>query len=279
MRTITRSVYGARLQSLQYFGLPYTHVNHTTLNEKFDIFADQRPEPGEMPRNRYYVLGKRGHRLAVGADGYSMTDELQHQPSDASLFDHMPFLLRRASEDLSPVDRAKYCLRKPLTHDGTNYIAYYGRRLDLSNIDTQMLNNVVTSGVTVTTPFAPSGANLNPTPPTVPTTGTIVTSGDYLSVSTMIDISMTQADIEEYINVAAILYGDERYAIISEIGLVAGVDKVLTAAGGLNYLEVVDAQITTFITDYHAVRYSTNGLTLTLDVGAVEPLLVASPGP
>ena len=279
MRTITRSVYGARLQSLQYFGLPYTHVNHTTLNEKFDIFPDQRPEPGEMPRNRYFVLGKRGHRLAIGADGFPMTDELQHQPSDASLFDHMPFLLRRASEDLSPSERARYCLRKAITHNSLNYIAYYGRRLDLVDINTLMLNNVVNGGVTTTTPFVPSGANLNPVPPNVPPTGAIVTSGDYLSVSTMIDVSMTQADIDEYVNVAAILYGDERYAIISELGLVAGVDKVLTAPGGLNYLEVVDAQITTFITDYHAVRYSTNGLKLTLDVGAVEPLLVTAPGP
>lgn len=279
MRTITRTIYGARLQSLQYYGLPYTHVDHTTLNEKFDIFPDQRPEPGEMPRNRYFCIGNRGHRLAVGADGLPLTDELQHQPHDGSLYNHLPFLLRRANEDLSPSDRAKYCLRKAVTYNGVNYIAYYGKRLDLTDITPQMLNNVVNSGITTTTPFIPSSSNLNPTVPSIPPTGSVVTSGNYQSVSTIINLDLNAQDIAELLEVAAIIYGDERNAIISEIGLVAGVDKILTAPGGINYNEVVEAQITTYITDYHALRYSNNGLKLTLDVGAVEPLLVVSPGP
>lgn len=279
MRTITRTIYGARLQSLQYFGLPYTHVNHTTLNEKFDIFPDQRPEPGEMPRNRYFVIGNRGHRNAVGADGFPLTDELQHQPSDGALFSHLPFILRRVSEDLSPSERAKYCLRKAVTFNATNYYAYYGKRLDLAQSEPSMLSNVVDLGNTTTTPFIPSGANLNPTIPNIPPTGAVVTSGDYLSVSTLIDLSLDEADIAELMEVAAIIYGDEKYAIVSEMGVVAGVDKILTGPGGVNYNEVVEAQITTHITDYHALKYSNNGLKLTLDVGAVEPLLVVSTGP
>ncbi len=278
MRTITRTVYGARLQSLQYFGLPYSHITNTTLNEKFNIFPAQHPEPGEMPRNRYFTIGNRGHRLVVGADGFPMTDELQHQPTDAALYGHMPFLLRPASEDLSPADRAKYCLRKAVTYNSTNYIAYYGKRIDLTASEPSMLNNVVTAGVNTQTPFVPSGANLNPTPPSIPPTGSVATSGDFMSVSTLVTLSLDADEVADYLEAAAIIYGDERYAIISEIGLVSGVDKILTS-GGINYNEVVDAQITTHITDYHSLRYSNNGLTLVLDVGAVEPLLITSTGP
>ena len=279
MRTITRTVYGARLQTLQYFGLPYTHINHTTLNEKFDVFPDQRPEVGEMPRNRYYCIGNRGHRLAVGADGSPITDELQHQPSDASLFNFLPFIMRRADEDLSSGDRAKYCLRKAVTYGGVNYIAYYGKRLNLTDVTVQMLNNVVDEGVTTVTPFTPTGSNLNPTPPNIPPTGSIVTSGDFLAVSALIDLDLDAEAIAEIVECAAIIYGDERMAIISEVALVAGVDKILTATAGFNYNEVVEATVTAFLTDYQAVSYSNSGLKLTLDVGAVEPLLVTAPGP
>lgn len=279
MRTITRTIIGARLQTLQYFNLPYTHIAHTTLNEKFDIFPEVRPEPGEMPSNRYFCIGNRGHRMAAGSDGYPFTDELQHQPSDGSLFNFIPFVLKRADEDLSPGDRAKYRLRKALTIEGTNYIGYFAKRLDLTGVTPQLINNVVVAGESTTTPFVPSGANLNPTPPNIPPTGSIVTSGDFLSVSTLINLGLNAEDIELLLEVAAIMYGDERQAIVSELALVAGVDAYLTGFGGINYNEVVEAQVTTFITDYHALRFSNNGLILTLDVGAVEPLLVTAEGP
>lgn len=278
MRTITRTIYGARLQSLQYFGLPYNHVPNTTLNEKLNIFPDQRPDNGEMPRNRYFSIGNRGHRMAIGADSFPFTDELQHQPSDAAPFGIMPFVLRRATDDLDVATRSQYGLRRLETHNGQNYIAYYARRIDLTGVVAAMFNNDVENGITTKTPFVPSSGNLNPTPPSIPPTGSISTSGDYQSVTTLVDLSMAKADIEEYIEAVKIIYGDVRYAIISEIALVAGCDKILTA-GGLTYNEVVEAQVTAHITDYHSLRYTNNGLVLTADVGAIEPLLEVVAGP
>lgn len=278
MRTITRTIYGARLQSLQYFGLPYNHIPNTTLNEKLNIFPDQRPDPGEMPRNRYFCIGNRGHRLAVGADSFPLTDELQHQPSHGGPYGIVPFILRRASEDLDVPTRAKYGLRRLETHNGQNYIAYYAKRIDLSGVTAGMYMNAVEDGVTTTSPFVPNSGDLNPTPPSIPPTGSITTSGDHLSVSTLVDLSLSRSEIEEYIEAVKILYGDERYAVISEISMVAGCDKILTQSG-LSYNEIVEAQITAHITDYHALRYSNNGLVLTADVGAVEPLFEVVSGP
>lgn len=280
MRTITRTTYGARLQSLQYFGLPYSHVPNTTLNEKLNIFPDRRPSTGEMPANRYFCIGNRGHRLAVGADGFPMTDELQHQPTDASPYGIVPFILRRATDDLDPATRAKYCLRRYESHNGQNYIAYYGKRIDLSGVVAGMFTNTVSNGQTTTDPFIPTLSNLNPPPPVIPPTGSTTTSGNYQSVSTLVNLGLTKWEIDEYIEAVKILYGEERYSIISEICMVAGCDATVTSqTDQVTYLEVIEATVTSHIADYHSLRYSNEKLTLTADVGAVDPLYEVITGP
>lgn len=282
MRTITRTAVGARLQAMQYFGLPYTHVDNTTLNEKFDIVASLRPDNGQVPVNRIFCIGNRGHRVATGADGYPYTDELQHEPTDGSVYGPLPFVLRRVSDDLDPGTRAKYCLRRLETHGGQNYFAYYGKRLDLTGASPEMFYNTVNNNVTTRVPYVPTSANLNPTPPNIPPTGSVTTSGDYISVSVLCDLALSQIDIEALIEVSTILYGDERHAVVSELALVAGVDKTVTGPGPgsstLNYLEAIEAQVTTLIADYHDLRYSNTGIDMKLNVGAVEPLLVTSAG-
>lgn len=279
MRTITRTVYGARLQSLQYFGLPYAPVANTTLNEKLNIFPDQHPSNSEMPCNRYFCVGNRGHRNVTAADGAQYMDPLQHQPSDASLFGLMPLILRRVSDDLDIPTRAKYGLRRIEEHGGLNYVAYYGRRMDFLGVSSQMLFNHVEDGVKTTSPFVPNSGNLNPIPPVIPPSGSVSTSGDFLSVSTKVSLSFNEFEIAEYIEAAKIIYGTESLAIVSEIGIVAGVDKILTD-GGLTYNEIVDAQITAFIDGYHQLNYTMSNLTIEADVGATQPLLeVISAGP
>lgn len=279
MRNITRTVYGARLQSLQYFGLPYTPVASTTLNEKLNIFPDQHPSNSEMPCNRYFCIGNRGHRNAVSADGFEYQEALQHQPSDASLFGLMPFVLRRVTDDLDIPSRARYGLRRIEEHGGLNYVAYYGRRMDLVGVASQMLFNHVENGVKTFTPFVPNSGNLNPTPPVIPPTGSVTTSGDFLSVSTKVSLSFDEVDIGEYIEATKIIFGDEKFAIISEIGIVAGCDKILTS-GSLTYNEIVDAQVTAFIDGYHPLNYTMAGLSIEADVGATQPLLeVVTGGP
>lgn len=278
MRNITRTVYGARLQSLQYFGLPYAHVANTTLNEKLNIFPDQHPSNTEMPSNRYFCIGNRGHRNAVSAEGFEYQEALQHQPSDGSLFGLMPFILRRVSDDLDIPTRAHYGLRRIEEHGGLNYVAYYGRRMDLIGVSSQMLFNHVENGEKTSSPFVPNSGNLNPTPPVIPPTGSVSTSGDFLSVSTKVSLSFDENDISEYIEASKIIYGDEKFAIISEIGIVAGCDKILTDSG-LSYNEIVDAQITAFIDGYHPLNYTMSGLTIEADVGATQPLLEVISGP
>ena len=88
------------------------------------------------------------------------------------------------------------------------------------------------------------------------------------------EIEQMKNDINEIIDACNILYNDPRYALINEIAIVSGIDRNLTYNNTLTYTEVVCAQITAFISQYHALNQNTSEVTIDLDIGSVEPLLV-----
>lgn len=276
MRRITRTVYGSKIQTDLLLRLPYTQVANSTLNEKFAIQSGVVPPNNDYPMMRYFCIGNGGHKNATGADGVDYTTTRQHRASDAALFSHLPFLLREVGDDLDNTTRAKYALRKIITVSGEEYIAYYLKRIPMDGVVTQMKNNVVVDGVVNTTAFVPTSANLNPIPPNISNTGVNTTTGDFLSVAASLGLDFTANDVAELVNVCQILFNNEFYAIVSEIGLVAGADKLVTETAGVgtsfNYQECVAATITTFLTGHFPVGYTNEGFNYTLDLGATEPL-------
>lgn len=282
MKRITRTVYGARLQTSHLLGLPYTHIPNTTLNEKFDVQSGVLPANGDLPTTLYYAVGKGGHRVETGADGKPYISPIQHLARDAALYEHVPFIVRDLDDDLDVITRQKYAMRKIITVGGQQYIAYYLKRLDLSTATADLLNNEVVDGVVNSVPFVPTGANLNPEPPAIPSTGSVTTSGTYLSTSSVVRLDFTAQDVAEYVNVARLLYNNELMAVISEVGLVAAVDKTVTApaygGGQFNYREALVATITAHITAYYSVGFTNMGFDFGLQLGATEPLLDVAPG-
>lgn len=277
MRTITRTIYGSALQTAMLLKLPYTVVPNTTLNEKFGILANQVPEPGKLPSLAYFCIGNGGHRSITGADGVPYTVPIKHRASDAALFNHLPFVLREVNDDLPPEQRQKYALRREEQHGGRRYYAYYLKRLDLSGVVNEMKHTTVIDGVSQTLPFIPTSANLNPTPPEISPTGINPTEGDYLTTTAVVEIRFTANDVAELVRVAEILYGNELMAVISEIGLCSGLDKVITAQGPgnttFNFNEAIAVQITNHITAYYSMAYTNNGFDFQIEMGATEPLL------
>ncbi|MNP21766.1 hypothetical protein D3C76_1143990 [compost metagenome] len=81
----------------------------------------------------------------------------------------------------------------------------------------------------------------------------------------------------ELINACRILYDNEAYAVISEIGMVSGVDRNAQVQGPgnttFNMKEVICAQIASFITTHHSVAFTNKGFTQDIELGATEPLL------
>lgn len=282
MENFTRTAYGSNLQASQLLGIPVKILPNTTLNEKFNIQSGIAISTTDVPKMRYAAIGNGGHRLTVGASGIPLPEPLQHSPTDAALFNHIPFVLRELTNDLSAQDRLKYALRRIETHDTTTYVAYYLKRLDYTDVVTALNYKSVTNGVTTTTPFLPTSTNLSPTPAATSPVGANLTTGDYVTSSAKIPFSLSEADVTELINVAVIIYGLAAYAIISEVALVSGVDKLITASssnnGSFSFNEVIGAQVVSFMEGFYALNFTNTGLDLVLEVGATESLYVLTPG-
>ena len=274
MENVTRTVYGAQLQTNQFGNSAFEMLDNTTLNEKFNIQAGV--EPVKTPAVGYYAIGNGGHSTAMGAGNIPLIRSLEHLATDAALYSHLPFVLRTVDNDLTQAVRAKYALRKQITVDSTPYIAYYLKRIDVASGIPQLKLQTTNNGVTSTSTFVPSATNLSPTPPALSESNVNTLKSQYAIVSQPIPFSLTASEVAEILNAAAIIYGDEAYAVISEMSLCSGEDKAITLAGGDVFNEAVAVQCCSFISTFHMLAASRTGISGTLELGSAEPLLTVS---
>lgn len=281
MEQTTRTAWGSYLQTCLLLDLTFAMMTDTTLNEKFNVQSGIQPAHNVIPTQRYYCIGNGGHTMTVGADGLTAPTPLQHEATDAALFNHLPFIMRPVASDLSVSQMAQYALRVVQQFNGVSYACYYLRRIDFTNVAAQIQMNTVANGTTTTTPYVANAANLNPTPPAVSSSSVSTVSGDYLTAAAILALSFSEQDATELVNCANIIYGDARYAIISEIGLVSGVDQVVNVpatSGSFNMNEVIAAQINSFINTFIPMNYMNDGTTINLNVGSTEPLFQLTSG-
>lgn len=272
MENVTRTLYGQMLQTAQFSNLPFDLIPNTTLNEKFGVQAGVAP--ASTPSVGYYCIGNGGHSLQSGAQGIALIKTLQHSSLDAALFKHLPFVLRATNNDLTVDERRKYALRTAVTYNSTNYFAYYLKRIDMTGAAVAMKLQTNNNGSITTSTFVPTSANLDPTPAQLSTNGVNSLQGQYGLVSATLGLALTAAECQEILNAATIIYGDPAYAIISEIGLCSGVDKIVSLASGGQFNEVVACQIASHVSTMHVLQDSSTGVGGTLQIGAAEPLLV-----
>ncbi len=274
MESVCRTIWGSNLQTCQLLGIPYTVNEFTTLNEKFNIQNNIAIGTNIYPRVKYFCIGNGGHQMTVGADGIALAKNYQHRSTDASLFKHLPFVLRPYDNDIAAAERARYALRKEVTYDGVRHVAYYLRRIDMSAVTSQLDYRTILNGVVKSTPYTPVSECLNPIPIELANTGVNTVNSDYITSSALIDISFSDNDIVELLNAANVIYGDENYAIISEIGLCSGVDKTInvTASNGgvFNFNEAIAVQIASFISSMHIAKSTDAGISKFLDIGCNE---------
>ncbi len=276
MEHVTRTVYGSYLQTCLKLRITHVIPPYTTLNEKLGIQSGVTPSPGVYPAVSYFCIGNKGHQSQVGADGIGLNVVAQHRATDAALFNQIPFVLRDVNNDLTTVERAKYALRREETHDGQAYVAYYLRRIDKTSVIAEMQYRSNINGEVLVTPFVPTADNLNPTPVEIPSSGSATLAGDYVTVTAEVDVSLTEWEVAELLNVADIIYSDSSYAIISEIGLCSGADKVITVTPSVgtpfNFNEAIGVQISSHIAVMNMVKYSNGGVARILGLGTNDPL-------
>jgi hypothetical protein len=276
---ITRTVYGAVVQTTLFLDQQFGLIQNTTLNEKFGVQSGVSSTVS--PTLGYYGIGIGGHTMTAGTDGIYLPTPVQHEPTDAALFNHLPFVLCLPTNDLSQAEQANYAMRTTLTIAGVTYIAYYLKLLDYSTTQIQMqLKSVAQDGTVTTTPFVPSTSNLNPTPSALATSGVNVTTGNYVTSTAKVTINFSTDDITNLLNVANIIYGSESYALISEMCLVSGVVKPISvtnsSGGSYTFNEVIMAQVCSFVNTMIPVQFLNAAVSVVLDLGATEALLSAT---
>lgn len=276
MELNTRTVYSSYLQTCLLTKLPFEVKPYTTLNERFGILSGVLPVMGELPHLGFMTIGTGGYRLTTAANNKPKIEPIQHLATDAAAFDPIPFVLRLPTQDLTPLERSRYALRKEMIFNGTTYIAYYARRIDFTGVLASMeYRTIVNENMSTVTPFVPDNNNLYPTPQPLSNTGVNIITGESVAASAKITIPMSPWEIDELINVARVMYDDEDLAVISEIQLVSGVDKstsVSGPSGSFVFNEVIAAQVISHVAAAYFLRYARSGIDLYLDIGASEPL-------
>lgn len=230
---------------------PYIPLQYSTLNEYWDHFSDE-PRPSGYPTIGYMAIGNGGHAHATGNVGAALLDDRVHEVTDARLFNHIPFIVRPRGADLSATERAKYRIRRLETHAGQEYWVYYLKKITFTTSTPTIEVITTVNNVTTSVPFEATGAMLNPTPLPMVNGQVQGVTGRKISVQSPLSITLTNAEIREIINACEILFGDARYAIISEIALVSGYDKVLEVNTGgvpISYTELICAQCCNFLGD------------------------------
>lgn len=277
---VVRTMLAGNVQTCQYIKKPVVPIPNTTLNQKLDIATSVAPSDQDVMGTNLVVIGNGGHSFQVGANGRVKWQGLNHEPTHFALYNQLPFVLRLPTEDLTPTERQRYRLRCMRNYGGQDYVAYYARVMDLSNVAVELELRHVENGNTSSKPFVPTIENLNPVPPKLSTGQVLTTTGDYGASSAKIPAPMSASDVAEFTNACRIIHGEDGWNIISEMAVVASVDRNVTATIGGNqqtYVEAINAVIMAHIVSAWVMDYQTDGVTMTIDAGSVEPLLTLTP--
>lgn len=277
MQTV-RTIYAAHLSTCKAFGAPFTVLPNSTLNQKFSLFKDELPMTNQYPVGGYIAIGNKGASYEVTTSNFVLTTPVPHLPRDASLYNHIPFVIRNINDDLTAEERIKYRMRVPFTHtDGLVYVAYYLRKLNLEGVAPTVESRNVTNGNITTDVFVPTLSDLSPNHPNLSNINLNNPNGDYLISSGKVELILTTEDITNIRDACTILYGDPRYAVINEVAYCSGIDRVLAGTFGnvsSNYVESIATQVNAFIYQYHPLTETTTDVTIRFDVGSSESLLV-----
>lgn len=234
---------------------------------------------------QYFCIGNRGHRYIPGAPpAPAYTSPVPHRATDSGLYGWMPFLIRPYASDITGATRAKYRLRRTLLIGGNLYVAYFAKVLDFTGVLPETNLVIIDNGAPISSPFNPTSASLAPDPTLV--TNSLITdnNGSYTSVAATLSIPFTAQEVTELMNAMDLVYGDSNFAIISEVALCTGVDKLCdtqysdvspytsSVIGAGNPTEAVGVQIATHISTHYPVVYANDGFGFNLDLGATEPL-------
>lgn len=283
----TRTIWGALMQTCQFAHFKIPAIRYISMNERLEILKDTKPGAGQWPFFQYWVIGDKGHVQRIDAtDQETYIDEAKHDGDNAAPFRPIPFVMRPEGSDLTEAERRKYILRKKENINNVNYWCYYGMRIPgVTDITPTVYRTTVVDGASTTVEYETSTANIYPQQKIIAPDQSVTTSSDTLSVSAALTIEFTPNDAQELLNVARIKYnGNEKRAVISEIGLCTGLDtggiESQTDGGApIVFNEAISVWIAAFISTFQSLAFNNKGFKVELEMGATEPVTTGTEVP
>jgi len=266
-----KTIYGSYLEQVRDKGGVWAPMVYSTLNEHYDVHPDEPLPQGSYPTESYIMVGRGAHRGSLDSNNLFVVDVADHKPTDADMFDAMPFIVRPIDADLTAVQRTQYGLRKLISVSGVDYFAYYLKRIAATDqTDTVIEVNTIVDNIVSSVEYVPTPAQLDPVPVILANDVATATTGTSISVKTVTSIPVDAATVQELINSATILFGDTRYASISEIAVVTSyILPVTSTAGNVNvtYDEAIGAQVSVFIPSNTTLPLSLDGFDIQYSMG------------
>ena len=297
---VTRTIYGAYLQTCRVLQRPMDIKEYTTINEaiKDPIKVPYQPPVATLGLQEtesfddindsnkiginYIVIGNGGHSASIDSvTNVAYWDRNIHESTDSAPFKMIPFVCRPIAADLPDTERANYRLRKVLKIDGELYVAYYAKLLNFTNSEVTMTMSHTINGKTTYVPFNPTISNLRaqPVQPGVENDGTMT----FATAKAV--FNFTEKDANYLIEAAINMFGSANEAIISEMAFCSGVDKKIVrsyptsgnqmsdaAISNRNLYEAQAVQVVCFANTYYQANFGMLGFEVPFDIGAIEPL-------
>lgn len=271
-----KTIWGIALEASRRPGNVFTPIAYSTLNEYFSVEANAELPANSQPEVQYFAIGRGGHKNVVGGSGESLSDNLQHRIDNACLFEHLPHIMRPVDDDLSAVERGRFRMRKMVSYDGISYFAYYLRKIEFVQAESVIVQTTISNGNVTVGSYVPSINQLNPQAVSMENGVVNTATGEHLGSATPFVIELTTEDIAEIMSCVSIIYGDDRYGVISEMGIVSGIDSIVTSTLGgstVTYTEALAAQVFNFIGTDFSLSAQSSGQTFNYSLGSTLPWL------
>lgn len=298
---VTRTIYGAQVQTALAIGVDHIQEEYTTLNEAINDAVLNPHVPSVITRGMEYaapynhetdtrehrmqvvVIGNGGHANEIRGNNSIPTNVAREKyATDAVLRNMIPFVVVPAVSDISVEKRKRYRLRRTVLINNVLYVAYYGRHINSADLSAESVLATTVNGNTQFSTFIPSINNMRPSD--VPTTAAL--TGAYVSVTAPHNLTFTEEDTQDLLNACSIMYGDPDQAMISELAICTCVDKPViqrypangtqtpTSVNGSSIKESVCTQISIYSSMKPIDIESLNaGTSIVIELGISEPLL------
>lgn len=249
-----RTLWLADLEFFRSLGLPFQPENHSTLNEYFDILHDAPLPENTYPTIKYLAIGRGGHANISGSNGADKSRNMEHDITDATLKEHIPFLVSQiingVEVGITISQRAGLRMRKVFEKGGKTYVAYYLKVIDIDAARPTKTVFHTENSVTTAVPYEATPAQLAPIMYPPANGETVESTSKHISSSINLSVNLDKDDINNIIEACIVIYGDSEMATISEVALVSGIDANHSNGEGVTnavtYTELKAAQCCNF---------------------------------